>query len=239
MRGSRDSDPPATDSYPKDGAEALERLKAGNARFADGKTRQAHEGADWRKHLVGGQKPVATVLGCSDSRVPPEPVFDQGFGDLFVIRVAGNVVAADVVGSVAYAALHLGTPLFVVMGHAGCGAVTAAVDAKVKKAKESERIEALLKLSEPGLKGLDLTLAPGPRLDAAVEANVRWSVRQLADLDGARVALKAGRIELVGAVYDLAGGPRPVPRLTDTARPSGRGNGRRTARCGMNRRALG
>jgi carbonic anhydrase len=200
------ADPPAADSCPKDSAEAPERLKAGNARFADGRTRHAYEGADWRKHLVGGQNPVATVLGCSDSRVPPELVFDQGFGDLFVIRVAGNVIAADVVGSIAYAALHLGTPLFVVMGHAECGAVTAAVDAKVKKAKESERIEALLKLIEPGLKGLDLTLAPGPRLDAAVEANVRWPVRQLADLDGARVALKAGRIKLVGAVYDLASG---------------------------------
>jgi carbonic anhydrase len=200
------ADPPAADTYPKDGAEALERLKAGNARFADGKTRHAHESADWRKHLVAEQRPVATILGCSDSRVPPELVFDQGFGDLFVIRVAGNVIATDVVGSIAYAALHLGTPLFVVMGHAGCGAVTAAVDATVKKAKEPERIEALLKLIEPGLKGLDLTLAPGPRLDAAVEANVRWSVRQLADLDGARAALKAGRIKLVGAVYDLASG---------------------------------
>jgi carbonic anhydrase len=200
------ADPPAGDSYPKDGAEALERLKAGNARFADGKTRHAHEGADWRKHLVADQKPFATVLGCSDSRVPPELVFDQGFGDLFVIRVAGNVIAADVVGSIAYAALHLGTPLFVVMGHAGCGAVAAAVDARVKKAKEPERIEALLKLIEPGLKGLDLALAAPARLDAAVEANVRWSVRQLAELDGARAALKAGRIKLVGAVYDLASG---------------------------------
>src|SRR5436305_8985823 len=174
--------PPAADDRPTDGAAALDRLKEGNRRFADGTTRHAHEGADWRKYLVGGQRPFATVLGCSDSRVPVELVFDQGFGDLFVVRVAGNVVADDVVGSVAYAALHLRTPLFVVMGHAGCGAVTAALDAKLKKAREPERIEALLKLIEPGLKGLDLTPAYPRLLDTAVEANVRWSLRQLADL---------------------------------------------------------
>src|SRR4051812_13450957 len=71
---------------PKDAAAALERLKAGNARFVEGKTRHAHEGADWRKHLVGVQTPFATILGCSDSRAPVELVFDQGFGDLFVVR---------------------------------------------------------------------------------------------------------------------------------------------------------
>jgi carbonic anhydrase len=103
------ADTPTPEPFPKDGAEALQRLKDGNARFADGQTRHAHQSADWRKHLVADQKPLATVLGCSDSRVPPELVFDQGLGDLFVIRVAGNVVAADVVGSLAYAALHLGT----------------------------------------------------------------------------------------------------------------------------------
>src|SRR5262249_28120241 len=85
-------DPKPEESFPKDPSEALARLKAGNARFADGKTRHAHESAEWRKHLVGEQKPFATILGCSDSRVPPELVFDQGFGDLFIVRVAGNVV---------------------------------------------------------------------------------------------------------------------------------------------------
>src|SRR4051812_7774932 len=97
------AEPSAAEPVPKDGGEALARLKAGNARFADGKTRHAHEGANWRQHLVGGQKPFATILGCSDSRVPVELVFDQGFGDLFVIRVAGNVIADDVIGSMAYA----------------------------------------------------------------------------------------------------------------------------------------
>src|SRR4051812_18363496 len=79
--------------FPKNADEALERLRTGNRRFAEGKTRHAHEGADWRKQLVGGQRPFATILGCSDSRVPTELVFDQGFGDLFVVRVAGNLIA--------------------------------------------------------------------------------------------------------------------------------------------------
>lgn len=200
------ADPPAPEPFPKDAAGALKRLREGNERFAQERTRHAHESADWRKHLVAEQKPVATILGCSDSRVPPELVFDQGFGDLFVIRVAGNVVAADVVGSIAYAALHLGTRLFVVLGHAGCGAVTAAVDAKVKKAKEPERIEALLKLIEPGLKDLDPTLPAAARLGGAVEANVRWSVRQLADLPLAGGEVAGRRVTIVGAVYDLATG---------------------------------
>jgi carbonic anhydrase len=135
--------------------------------------------------------------------VPPELVFDQGFGDLFVVRVAGNVIAADVVASLAYAALHLGTPLFVVLGHTGCGAVTAALDAKLKKAKEPERIEALVKLIEPGLKELDLNAAYPAALAAAIEANVRWSVSQLAGLTGVKEALRDGRILLAGAVYEL------------------------------------
>jgi carbonic anhydrase len=120
--------------------------------------------------------------------------------------VAGNVVASDVVGSVAYAALHLRTPLFVVMGHAGCGAVTAALDAKLKKAKEPELIEALVKLIEPGLKDLDLKLEFPSLLDAAVEANVRWSLRQLTDIPAARKAVKRHQCVFVGAVYDLQTG---------------------------------
>jgi carbonic anhydrase len=199
-------EPPASEPSPNTGAEALSRLKSGNARFVEGKTRHAHEGADWRKHLIGEQKPLATILGCSDSRVPPELVFDQGFGDLFVIRVAGNVIASDVVGSVAYAALHLATPLIVVLGHTGCGAVTAALDAKLKKVKEPEAIETLVKLIGPGLKNLDMTLAFPALVDAAVEANVRWSTKQLGDLPGTKKAIADRRITLVGAVYELSTG---------------------------------
>jgi carbonic anhydrase len=200
------AEPPAEEPPPKDPSEALARLKAGNMRFAAGSTRHAHESADWRKHLIGGQTPFATILGCSDSRVPIELVFDQGFGDLFVIRVAGNVVAADVLGSVAYAALHLRTSLFVVLGHTGCGAVTAALDEKLNKLKEPEQIEALLKLVNPALRDINPIQAYAAQLNAAVEANVRWSMKQLAELPGAKAAFEKHSAMLVGAVYDLATG---------------------------------
>jgi carbonic anhydrase len=200
------ADPPTVDLPPKDAAEALDRLKAGNARFAAGRTRHAHEGADWRKHLVADQKPFATVLGCSDSRVPPELVFDQGFGDLFVIRVAGNVVAPDVIGSLAYALEHLRTPLVVVLGHQGCGAVTAALDALSDPArKELPAIEALLKLIDPALKGVDMKRPKAERVAAGVEANVRWSVKQLVERSG-RTELEGGKVRLAGAVYQLDSG---------------------------------
>ena len=161
---------------------ALARLKEGNRRFADGKPRHAHQTADWRQHLVGSQQPIATLLGCSDSRVAPELLFDQGLGDLFVIRVAGNVVAPDVIGSLAYALEHLKTPLVVVLGHQNCGAVTAAVEALSDPAfRDISPIRGLVNLIEPGLKNVDLRLPLPKRVAAAVEANVRWSVRQLAE----------------------------------------------------------
>jgi carbonic anhydrase len=206
------ADPPTADLPPKNAAEALDRLKAGNARFAAGRTRHAHEGADWRKHLVADQKPFATVLGCSDSRVPPELVFDQGFGDLFVIRVAGNVIAPDVVGSLAYALEHLRTPLVVVLGHQGCGAVTAALDALSDPAhKEVPAIASLLKLIDPALKGVDMKRPKAERVSAGVEANVRWSVKQLAERPG-RTELVGVKVQLAGAVYQLDSG---VARLLD------------------------
>jgi carbonic anhydrase len=192
--------------YPKDAAEALARLKDGNQRFVDGKTQHAHESADWRKHLVSDQKPFATILGCSDSRVPVELVFDQGFGDLFVVRVAGNVIAPDVVGSLAYAVAHLATRLIVVMGHQGCGAVTAAVQALAEPSKEPPGIKALLELIEPGLPQNLPGGTPEQRIEAAVEANVRWSIKQLAQLPEAKKALAEKRFTLLGAVYELATG---------------------------------
>jgi carbonic anhydrase len=105
--------------------------------------------------LRDSQRPFAVVLGCSDSRVPPELVFDQSFGDLFVIRLAGNIIAPGVGGSIQYAYQHLGTSLLVVLGHEGCGAVKAALAAKFQRAKHPERIQQLVELIEPGLKKID------------------------------------------------------------------------------------
>jgi len=199
------NDPPG-DARPKDAAEVLTRLKQGNLRFVSGRVRHAHQAAAWRKHLKGSQQPFATILACSDSRVPPELVFDQGFGDLFVIRVAGNIVATDVLGSLQYAIRHLHTPLVVVMGHESCGAVTAAVDALDGRGKEPRFIAALVAAIEPGLKGLPADLKGADRVHAAVEANVRWSMRQLAALPEGKLALKQKKSALVGAVYDIATG---------------------------------
>ena len=199
-------EPTIEEPFPVNGAAALERLRAGNKRFVAGETRHAHEGANWRKHLVGGQKPIATILSCSDSRVPPELVFDQGFGELFVVRVAGNVIAADVVGSIAYAALHLRTPLFLVMGHTSCGAVTAALDTRLKGAAEPEHIAALLKLIDPALKRVQLDAPYAAALTSAIEENVRYSVAQLAAIPHAKDLLRNEKMSLAGAVYDLQSG---------------------------------
>ena len=124
---------PGEEGSPKTAAEALEQLKAGNRRFTDGELRRDHTGADRREQLVAGQQPFATILGCSDSRVPVEIVFDQDFGNLFVVRVAGNVVADVVLGSIDYAVRHLKTPLLVVLGHEHCGAVAAALPVHLRE----------------------------------------------------------------------------------------------------------
>jgi carbonic anhydrase len=196
----------ADERSPGDAAAARQRLIDGNKRFAAGESIHGHASGEWRKGLTGGQKPFAVILGCSDSRVPTELVFDQGFGDLFVIRVAGNVISNDVEGSLEYAGYHLHVPLLVVLGHEGCGAVTAALDAKFKRAHEPERIEALVRMIEPGLKDIDPKLSPEKQLNAAVEANVRWSMKQLAQLTEVKKALEQKRFEMVGAVYDLQTG---------------------------------
>ena len=144
---------------------------------------------------------VVAIRAC-----PPELVFDAGFGELFTIRLAGNIIAEDVIGSLQYAVAHLHTPLVVVLGHEGCGAVGATVEAMLHGSKELEHIEALIQLIKPGLRKLDLNLDRPALLKAAVEANVRWSMRQLSTSpEGAR-ALREKRVSLVGGVYELATG---------------------------------
>ncbi len=186
--------------------QALERLQLGNERFRAGHPLHRHQSAQWRHQLVKEQQPFATILGCADSRIPPELIFDQGFGDLFVIRVAGNVIGEEVAGSIQYAIYHLRTPLLVVLGHEWCGAVTAAVQALLGRHAEPHYIESLIGLIRPGLQGLNLRLDEPSRLNAAVEANVRWSVQQLADSPDGRRALTERRGMLVGAVYEINSG---------------------------------
>jgi carbonic anhydrase len=186
--------------------EALARLIAGNERFVQGHARFPTVQKDILAELAKGQQPYATIIGCSDSRVPPELVFDAGFGELFIIRLAGNVISDEVMGTLQYAGVHLVTPLFVVLGHEGCGAVQAALAAKRDGARERQRIARLLDAIIPGLDRVDPALTPDAQLHAAVEANVRWSMRQLLETPEAKARAAEGLLKLVGAVYELETG---------------------------------
>jgi len=186
--------------------EALARLREGNARFVRGEARFPTVQKEVLAALAKGQQPYATVLGCSDSRVPPELIFDAGFGELFIVRLAGNVLSPEVAGSLQYAGTHLKTPLFVVLGHEGCGAVAAALQTLRQGAREHRYIDALLQNILPALDGLDPHLPPEEQLRAAVEANVRWTVHRILQTPEARAREAEGVMRLVGAVYDLATG---------------------------------
>jgi carbonic anhydrase len=186
--------------------EALQRLVEGNARFVRGQPVQQPPSPRQLADLTQAQCPFATILGCSDSRVPPEMLFDQGLGDLFIVRVAGNVVSTEILGSLGYALAHLRTSLFVVLGHEGCGAVQAALKMKFHRQAELGKIADLLEAILPGLEGINSSAPAEAQWQCAVEANVRWSVRQLGATPAGRDALAEGRIRIVGAVYELATG---------------------------------
>jgi carbonic anhydrase len=187
-------------------AAALQRLVEGNSRFAAGTPSRPHQSSDYRKQLVPGQHPIATVFGCGDSRVPSELVFDQGFGDLFVVRVAGNVGGADDLGSIEYAVIHLHTPLVLVLGHESCGAVTAALSADTTRAHEAGGIQDMLAHVVPSLAGVDRALPMPEQVHQGVEANVRRSVELLRATPELKPRLASGSLDIVGAVYDLGTG---------------------------------
>jgi carbonic anhydrase len=186
--------------------EALHRLVAGNERFVRGDVRLAGAPRETLAELARGQHPFACILGCSDSRVPPELLFDAGLGELFVVRVAGNVFSPEVAGSLQYAGVHLQTPLFVVLGHEGCGAVSAALNARDRGEHERSRIQLLVNSILPGLPQIDAALPQRERLEKAVESNVRWSLRQILETREAQARLAEGRMKLVGAIYELQSG---------------------------------
>jgi carbonic anhydrase len=192
--------------------EALQRLKDGNRRFVNHlRSTEAMMSQLRRGELVQGQKPFAIVLGCSDSRVPAEIVFDQGLGDLFVIRVAGNIVAPSQVGSVEFAAEAFGTRLVVVMGHTLCGAIDATLEV-IEKPNEprSPNLMSIVGRVRPAIEALVHTelARDRPRLmRAAVRANVRASVNQLRHGSALleRMVLDQG-LRVVGAEYSLESG---------------------------------
>jgi carbonic anhydrase len=191
--------------------EALARLREGNRRFvAHRSTASATLDADRRAALVERQEPFAIVLGCSDSRVPAELVFDQGFGDLFVIRVAGNIVAPSQVGSVEFAAARFGTRLVVVLGHSQCGAVQATLEVLQGRARpESRNLRSIVERVRPSLE----TLLSGPSVEDetlmrnAVRANVRASADHLRHGSALLEDLiRNDGLLVVGAEYSLESG---------------------------------
>ena len=193
-------------------SEALARLRTGNRRFAsdDCKSESLTDTAHRRK-LTEGQAPFAVILGCSDSRAPAELIFDQGLGDLFVIRVAGNVVAPSLVASVEYAAELLGARLVVVLGHTHCGAVTATLDAlRVSTPPPPPNLDSIINRVRPAVEPFfadDPDAAPETLIDAAVRANIRASAEQLRSDSLILSRLIAGHgLRVVGAEYSLETG---------------------------------
>ena len=192
--------------HPWTADQALERLKEGNARFVNGEAHFPTVQKEVLADLTKGQQPYATILGCSDSRVPPEVIFDAHLGELFVIRVAGNVLGESIFGTLQYAASHLRTPLVVVLGHEGCGAVKAALASRFEGAAHKSRIAILLENILPALEGIDPSQPPEALLHAGVEANVRRTVREILATPEAQARYEGSGLKLVGAVYDLESG---------------------------------
>jgi carbonic anhydrase len=186
--------------------EALGRLIEGNQRFLRGEARSSAFRRETLTDLAKAQRPYATVLGCSDSRVPPEWIFDTGLGELFVIRIAGNVFSPEIAGTLEYAGSYLGTPLFVILGHEGCGAIAAALATKHEGEQFRSRVQLLLANIVSGLPDLDPTLSPEKQVSRAVESNVRWTVRQILDSPEGQARMAERRMKIVGAVYEIETG---------------------------------
>jgi carbonic anhydrase len=189
-------------------AEVLRDLLEGNKRFVSGHTTAPRRQPDDFAALSASQSPEAVIVGCADSRVPPEIVFDQGVGDLFVVRVAGNVVSGTgviVKGSIEYAVAELGVRLVVVLGHSGCGAVKAALEHIDSSDQLPGAIRGLVDILRPVVARVQGQ--PGDRLENAIRANVAASVDRLEGLAPVLApAVKKGSLRVVGAVYDLRSG---------------------------------
>lgn len=198
----------AINAFAQDADEALALLKEGNARFVEMKMRHPNVSAERRTDAaLKKQKPFAIVLACSDSRVPVEMIFDRGIGDIFIVRVAGNIAMdPSVIGSIEYGAEHLHSPLLVIMGHTGCGAVEAAIsgsplegDVRVIQ-KTIEAVVAIVGKDQPALQGADLTLA-------VVKCNVLQAKKDLlSKSEETKEMAEKNELKIVTAVYDLKTG---------------------------------
>jgi carbonic anhydrase len=186
--------------------EAILALKIGNARFFNGDKGSINFSAVERRAQILTQTPFAVVLGCSDSRVPTEIIYDQQAGDLFVIRVAGNVVEAGTLGSIEYAINHLKTRVVVVMGHEGCGAVQAAMLDEAERRFESQYVQFLIDHIVPSVSNLPRIRDSKARMREAVIANVRMQVHQLKKNQVILEAMQKNQIAVIGAYYEISSG---------------------------------
>jgi len=180
---------------------SLKKLLDGNKRCVMGKQQNPRQDARRRKEVSKGQKPFAVIVGCSDSRIPPELIFDQGLGDLFVVRLAGNIVDTLALGSIEYAVEHLGTKLVVVLGHSKCGAVTAAANSP----EAPGHVGAIVKAIQPAVKKVQKM--HGDLVDNAIRANTLLVVRKIKSSKPILAEMtEKGEIEVIGAYYNIETG---------------------------------
>ena len=195
----RAADPAHSDQPMISPTEAISKLKEGNGRYTSGNLQHPGQTAERRTELANTQHPFATIISCSDSRVPPEIVFDQGLGDLFIVRVAGNVINDEGLGSVEYSVDHLGTRLILVLGHQSCGAVKAARETIAAKGKAPGHIQSLVTAIKPAVE------ATGKDdLETTIKANVNNVVQALrSSTPILKAEVDSGKIQVVGGYYSL------------------------------------
>nr|WP_247706989.1 carbonic anhydrase [Streptomyces liliiviolaceus] len=193
--------PAAARKRPTTAEEALRELSAGNRRWRTFREKHPDESPAVRQALTTGQHPFALLLGCIDSRVPPELVFDQGLGDLMTVRSAGQVLDEAVLGSLAYGVLELGIPLLMVLGHQSCGAVKATVEADESGARLPRHIQYLADQISPAI---DRTEEGDARVDATIDANIRLVHSRLAADPDLAAKVDSGALKIVGARYELS-----------------------------------
>ena len=180
-------------------AEAISKLKEGNGRYTSGNVQHPGQTTERRTELAKTQHPFAAIVSCSDSRVPPEIVFDQGLGDLFVVRVAGNVINDEGLGSIEYTVDHLGTRLILVLGHQRCGAVDAAKQTIAAKGKAPGHIQSLVTAIKPAVEA-----TAKDDLETTIKANVKNVVQALrSSTPILKAEVDSGKIQVVGGYYSL------------------------------------
>ncbi len=185
---------------------ALQQLRDGNVRYVEGKQAAPDRGDARRKELTKGQHPRAAILSCSDSRVPPEYVFDQQLGEVFVVRTAGNVADEVALGSIEYAVEHLGVPVVVVLGHRSCGAVKATVEAHARHETVHGNIGAVVKLVEPAVVQAEQAKA-ADLMNASIDLNASMEAKALVSRSPVIADMvKEGRVRIVTAIYALESG---------------------------------